>query len=134
VIHVISALVLIMLGGWLAAKALRADVPIAASARTGRGALAPGFWATLVLTLANPLTLVIFIGFAGQLSRHGDSLEFLYFSLCIFLGSLVVQTGLALLGASIGRWLANPRVIAMLNFTSGMAICGFGVRGLVAAG
>jgi threonine/homoserine/homoserine lactone efflux protein len=41
--------------------------------------------------------------------------------------------GLALLGTSIGKWLANPRVIAVLNFASGLVIVVFGIRGLVAA-
>jgi len=133
-IRVISALILIGIGAWLAWKALHAGRRADFTAASRRGALSAGFWITFGLTLANPLTLVIFIGFAGQLSHHGDSLEILYFSMCIFLGSLIVQMGLALLGASIGKWLANPRVIAVLNFASGTAISMFGIRGLIAAG
>jgi threonine/homoserine/homoserine lactone efflux protein len=132
-IRIISALTLIVIGGWLAWRA-RHVAAGALNAGARRGAAAPGFWATFALTLANPLTLAIFIGFAGQLSRRGDTLEILYFSLCIFLGSLLVQMGLALLGTSIGKWLANPRVIAVLNFASGMVIVAFGIRGLTAAG
>jgi threonine/homoserine/homoserine lactone efflux protein len=133
-LRVLSALILIGIGAWLTWKAPQAAARLSASSASARGMLSPGFRATLVLTLANPLTLILFVGFVGQLSRRGDSVEIFYFSLCIFLGSLVVQMGLALLGASIGRWLANPRVITVLNFTSGLAICGFGARGLILAG
>lgn len=132
-IRAVSALLLIGIGAWLAWKALRSGARVRAEATAGNRGFAPGFWTTLGLTLANPLTLVIFIGFAGQLSPGGDSLDALYYSVCVFLGSLVVQMGLALLGASIGKWLANPRVIAVLNFGSGAAIVAFGLRGLMTA-
>lgn len=130
-IRIVSALMLIGIGAWMALRS-KASIELGVNSRSS--ALSPGFWTTLGLTLANPLTLVIFIGFAGQLSPGGDSLEMLYYSACIFVGSLVVQMGLALLGASIGKWLANPRVIAVLNFASGVAIAAFGLRGLIAAG
>jgi threonine/homoserine/homoserine lactone efflux protein len=130
-IRVVSALLLIGIGAWLAWKALHSLARQQTAATSGKRGFAPGFWTTFGLTLANPLTLVIFIGFAGQLSPGGDSLEAFYYSVCIFLGSLIVQMGLALLGASIGKWLANPRVIAVLNFASGAAIVAFGLRGLM---
>lgn len=133
-IRIGSALMLIGIGAWMAWRALRSRSSIEFGANSRSSPLSPGFWTTLGLTLANPLTLVIFIGFAGQLSPGGDSLELLYYSACIFLGSLVVQMGLALLGASIAKWLANQRVIAVLNFGSGVAIAAFGLRGLIAAG
>lgn len=131
--RIAGATLLIVIGAWLAWKALnpRTKAPVDATSRNR--ARAPGFWATFGLTIANPLTLVIFIGFAAQLSPGGDSLAALYYSVCVFLGSLIVQMGLALLGASIGKWLANPRVIAVLNFVSGAAIVAFGLRGLMAA-
>ena len=125
-----SALLLIAIGAWLVWKTLRfraADPNATPAHRT-----APGFWVTLGLTLSNPLTLVIFFGFAGQLSPGGDSSSTTYYALCVFVGSLVVQLALALLGASIGKWLANTRVIGVLNFASGIAIVAFGVSGLMA--
>ena len=132
VIRIASALLLIVVGSWLAWRATPWRDPASESARSVRKSPA-GFWATLALTLSNPLTLALFFGFAAQLSRDGDSLAALYASVFVFLGSLVVQLALALLGASIGRWLANPRVITVLNFVSGVAIVAFGVRGLSAA-
>lgn len=126
-----SALLLMAIGAWLVWKTLRART--AGSNATPAHRTAPGFWVTLGLTLSNPLTLVIFFGFAGQLSPGGDSSSATYYALCVFVGSLVVQLALALLGASIGKWLANTRVIGVLNFASGIAIIAFGVRGLIAA-
>ncbi len=134
IIRIVSALLLIGIGAWLAGWALHRHVTVAAARDSRESAAPPAFWMTFGLTLSNPLTLVIFIGFAGQLSPGGDSLGALYSSVCIFLGSLVVQMAIALLGASIGKWLANARVIAVLNFASGLAIVAFGLRGLVVAG
>ena len=130
-IRSVSALLLIAIGAWLAWRALRRRTLAGESPASDTPA---GFWITLGLTLSNPLTLAIFLGFAGQLSRDGDSSGALYYSLCVFLGSLVIQLALAFLGASIGKWLANPRFIVMLNFASGVAIVAFGVRGLLTAG
>jgi threonine/homoserine/homoserine lactone efflux protein len=128
-----SALLLIAIGAWLAWRAVSWRDRTVAAAPHERGSV-PGFWITLGLTLSNPLTLALFLGFAGQLSRDGDRLTAIYCSLFVFLGSLIVQLALALLGASIGKWLANARAIAMLNFASGVAILGFGIRGLIVAG
>jgi threonine/homoserine/homoserine lactone efflux protein len=131
-IRTFSGLLLVAIGAWLAWKALRrGDTESAPSARAQTSV--PGFWITLGLTLSNPLTLAIFLGFAGQLSPGADNYSAAFYSLCVFLGSLVVQLILALLGASIGKWLANARVIGVLNFASGIAIVAFGIRGLLAA-
>jgi threonine/homoserine/homoserine lactone efflux protein len=127
-----SGVLLIAIGAWLAWKAVRSRPADSAPSERARPTVA-GFWITLGLTLSNPLTLAIFLGFAGQLSLVGDNYSVTFYSLCVFLGSLVVQLALALLGASIGKWLANMRVIAMLNFASGIAIVAFGVRGLLVA-
>jgi threonine/homoserine/homoserine lactone efflux protein len=127
-----SGLLLIAIGAWLAWKAVRSRAADSAPSERVRLTVA-GFWITLGLTLSNPLTLAIFLGFAGQLSLVGDNYSVTFYSLCVFLGSLVVQLALARLGASIGKWLANARVIAMLNFASGIAIVAFGVRGLLVA-
>jgi threonine/homoserine/homoserine lactone efflux protein len=125
-----SALLLIAIGAWLVWKTLR--LRTAGTNATPAHSTPPGFWMTLGLTLSNPLTLVIFFGFAGQLSPGGDNSSATYYAGCVFAGSLVVQLALALLGASIGKWLANTRVIGVLNFASGIAIVSFGVRGLTA--
>jgi threonine/homoserine/homoserine lactone efflux protein len=132
VIRTMSAFLLIAIGAWLAWKAVHSHTADSAPTERAR-ATAAGFWITLGLTLSNPLTLAIFLAFAGQLSPGGDNYSAALYSLCVFLGSLAVQLVLALLGASIGKWLANARVIAMLTFASGISIVAFGVRGLLVA-
>jgi threonine/homoserine/homoserine lactone efflux protein len=129
-IHVVSGLALMSVGVWLGVNALRvAKASGATSARAEhQGA---GFWATLLLTLANPLTLAIFLSFAGQLSLGGDNGTVVFLSVCVFLGSLAVQLMLALLGASLGKWVTDRRAISVLNFVSALAIIAFGVRGVL---
>jgi putative Ca2+/H+ antiporter (TMEM165/GDT1 family) len=38
---------------------------------------------------------------------------------------------LALLGASLGKWITDPRSIRVLNFTSAIAIAAFGLYGVL---
>ena len=60
-LQLISSLLLFALGIWLAQKALRS---------TQSGTLeepAPGLLRLYLLTMANPLTIVLFVAFAGQL-------------------------------------------------------------------
>jgi threonine/homoserine/homoserine lactone efflux protein len=129
-IHVLSGLALIGVGIWLGANAFRFG-------KVAQGTEAPtapegaGFWATLLLTLANPLTLAIFLGFSGQLSLGGDNSTAVFLSFCVFLGSLAVQLMLALLGASLGKWITDRRAISVLNFLSALAIMAFGMRGVM---
>ena len=129
-IHLLSGLALIGVGIWLGTKALRlGHATETTEARTA--SYGAGFWATLLLTLANPLTLAIFLGFAGQLSLGGDNRTAVFLSFCVFLGSLAVQLTLALLSASLGKWITDRRAISVLNFLSALAIMAFGVRGMV---
>lgn len=129
VIHVLSGGLLIAIGAWLAYKMQPANT--LRNFTSGPGRDPKGFRVTLLLTLANPLTLVIFLGFAAQLSLAGDSSTAIMLSLCVFLGSLLVQTALALFGASLGKWITDRRVINVLNFASAMAIIAFGVKGML---
>jgi hypothetical protein len=38
---------------------------------------------------------------------------------------------LALLGASLGKWITDPRSIRVLNFTNAIAIAAFGLYGVL---
>lgn len=129
-IHVVSGAALIGVGLWLAARAMR---PAQRSDEIGGQAnpKGAGFWVTLVLTLANPLTLAIFLGFAGQLSLSGDSGAAVFLSFCVFMGSLLVQVMFALLGVSLGKWVTDRRAIGVLNFASAVAIIAFGLKGVL---
>ena len=129
-IHVVSGAALIGVGLWLAASAARPSrTPERSQKHADRNRA--GFWVTLLLTLANPLTLAIFLGFAGQLSLGGDSRTAVFLSLCVFAGSLLVQMIFAILGGSLGKWVTDRRAIRVLNFISAVAIIAFGARGLL---
>ncbi|HKE45577.1 MAG TPA: LysE family transporter [Steroidobacteraceae bacterium] len=128
-IRVASGAALVAVGVWLAIKVLRETGSAETAAQPGAGP--KGFWVTFLLTVANPLTLAIFLGFAGQLSLDGDNRVAILLSLCVFLGSLVVQMILALLGASLGKWITDRRSIRVLNFVSAAAIAAFGLNGIM---
>ena len=89
-----------------------------------------GFLTVYLLTLVNPLTILIFLGFSGQLEFSGGFAKILLLSFLIFAGSLLVQIVLAAGGAIVGRVLRNPRLIRHLNIASGVLITGFGVYGV----
>ncbi len=80
--------------------------------------------------MLNPLTIVAFAGFAGQLPLAGSTLRAVVLALAVFLGSIVVQLFLALTGAQFGRRLTNPSVLRALNAASGIGIIAFGLVGL----
>ncbi len=87
---------------------------------------------TYLLTVVNPLTIVAFVGFSGQLVKPDYGiLEILSLSVAIFLGSIIIQTLLATFGASLGRYIKNPRTIQVLNIVSSLSIMGFGIAGML---
>jgi len=128
VLTLASSLVLVALGLWLAVHAL-----LGARRRpAARVALAYGYRSTFALTLVNPLTLVAFASFVGQLPLTGRPPEALGVAVAVGAGSFLVAATLALGGAALRRVLADPRWIVALNIVSGVAIAAFGFRGLIA--
>lgn len=125
-----SALVLLSLGAWLAWSAWTR--PPARHDQTRFAGKIAGFATTYALTLANPLTILLFVSFAGQLhlTRHWEDVP--YFASFIFLGSLTAQLGYALIGGSMHKAL-QPAAIRRLNLASALAIAGFGIYGLARA-
>jgi putative LysE/RhtB family amino acid efflux pump len=123
-----SSILLVLLGLWLAAAALRRAAPESAgSSKIESG----GLMRFYLLTLANPLTIVLFAGFAGQIHGVQVAAELLVFAGCLFLGSLVVQVSYASFGIFLQRWLRNASSIRLFNAASGAAIAAFGVHGLL---
>lgn len=128
----LSSLVLILLGLWMLwrAWAVRAvQAPVARTAPMPADAARP-FLTTLLLTIVNPLTVLVFVGFAGQLPLGGSLRAAGVLALAVFAGSLVVQTAFALGGAGLARVLSNSRWQRLLNGLSGAAIAAFGFHGL----
>lgn len=118
-----SSLLLFALGLWLAHKALR--TPQLTQPLEQR---APGAGRLYLLTLANPLTIVLFVGFAGQLHATGAT-EIAVDSAMLFAGSLMVQAAYAGFGAALQRWLTDARAVRIFNVASGVGIALFGLYG-----
>ncbi len=130
----LSSLVLILLGVWMlwrawAHHATQKPVAGAATATATARAKRP-FLTLLLLTLVNPLTVLVFVGFAGQLPLGGSLRVAALLALAVFAGSLMVQTAFALGGAALARVLSNPRWQRLLNGISGAAIAAFGFHGM----
>ena len=94
------------------------------------GGQAPGLLRLYLLTLANPLTILLFIGFSGQMTVAGGVAGIAAGALFLFLGSLIVQASYATLGALLQRWLTSPRLVRAFNTASGLGVAAFGVYGL----
>ena len=88
------------------------------------------FATTCALTMLNPLTIIAFAGFAGQLPLAGSTGRAVMLALSVFLGSIVVQLFLALTGTQLDRRLSNPSMLRVLNAASGIGIIFFGTAGL----
>ena len=126
-IQLAASVLLIVLGLWLAAGALRKVDPLPGT--DSAAGQAPGLLRLYVLTLANPLTILLFIGFSGQMVAGGVA-GIATGALFLFLGSLIVQVSYATLGALLQRWLTSPRLVRAFNTASGLGVAAFGVYGL----
>jgi len=125
--EVVAALVLIAFGAYMFLGALRTARTVTATASPTAG---KELATTFALTLLNPLTIIAFAGFAGQLPLAGSAARALLLALAVFLGSITVQLVLAAAGAQLGRSLQNPTFLKSLNAVSGLGIVAFGLAGL----
>ncbi len=131
-IRVASSVLLILLGLWLAVRALRMPAAPTDSAQEPKNR-APSLVQLYLLTLANPLTILLFVAFSGQMTTGAAVGAVLYGSLWLFLGSLTVQVCYASFGAALRRWVTTPTAVRRINAMSGVAIAAFGVWGMGSA-
>lgn len=121
-----SALVLIV----LAIAMIRRDFTAAALAPGApprpTGSLLP----TFLLTLVNPLTLVMFAGFTPQLPLAGSLATAGWLALGLFCGSLLTQFALALAGSLLGVVLPDRRWRRAIKLAGASGILAFGLAGL----
>jgi threonine/homoserine/homoserine lactone efflux protein len=122
-----SAAALVGVGVWLMVQAAR-HVP--ATGATG-GDISRPLATTYLLTLVNPLTIVIFTTFAAQLPLTVSRAAAAVFATSVFLGSLMVQMIFAAGGATLARVVSRPGWIRALNTLSGAAIAAFGLTALI---
>ena len=124
-----AALTLVLFGAWLAGRALR-TLPAAAPASHAQRLGAP-LITTFVLTIVNPLTIVLFAAFSTQLPAAASAQAIGASAFALFLGSLVVQLVWAAGGSAAARFLSHVAAIRALNVASGLAIAAFGLAGVV---
>ena len=127
-----AGVILVALGAWLAWKAAHGALMANNRAADTTHSVQPyGFFATFALTAMNPLTILLYLGFAGQVKFERNWGDAIYFPLFIFAGSLLVQLVLAVGGTLLGRSLAASPWIGRLNIASGIGIGGFGIYGVI---
>jgi threonine/homoserine/homoserine lactone efflux protein len=131
-IRLTSSALLLLLGLWLAVRALRSPATSTDASREPK-TRAPSLVQLYLLTLANPLTILLFVAFSGQMTVGAGIGAVVYGSLWLFLGSLAVQASYANFGAALRRWVATPRGVRRINAISGVAIAAFGVWGIGSA-
>jgi threonine/homoserine/homoserine lactone efflux protein len=123
--EVVAARALIGFAAWMAWGVLRPTEPAAARPTTPKPYLA-----TLALTLVNPLTVILFLGFTGRVPPATPLAEQAGVAVALGAGSLIVQSAIALGGAGLGKVFNDPRWIHRLNLASALGIAAFGAWGL----
>ena len=78
----------------------------------------------------NPLTVILFAGFAPQLPLADSPALAAWYAACVALGSLAGQVAHALGGGALGRALQRGHGLRIVNGLSGAGIAAFGVAGL----
>ena len=125
--RVVGALVLLAMGArmlWQALKDRR---------RTLDGAAPPPgtrpFTSMFLVTLANPLTILLFYGYAT--AAAGAHRHWLLGAMCVFAGSLVGQLVFAFGGSAIGRIVKSPRWLVASHVLAALVVLGYGVAGML---
>lgn len=129
-IRVGSALVLVVMAIAMLRRDFAASDEGTAAPRHPAGSLLP----TFALTMVNPMTLVLFAGFAAQLPLAGSIRTAGWLAFGLFCGSLLVQLALAAAGALVGATLQGRCWQRIVNLAGAAGIFVFGVVGLLAAG
>ena len=123
----IGSTLLLLLGLWMAAQALR---PRNGARLSGERLLSAPFLQTFGLTIANPLGIILFAGLAVQLPVASSWRAMTFLCACVFAGSLVVQVGLAFGGSLLAKLAEDSRWLTAINLVSGLGVAAFGAVGL----
>ncbi|WGY70920.1 LysE family transporter [Burkholderia cepacia] len=125
--RIVGALVLLAMGARMLWQALRDR------RRTLDGDLPPPgtrpFFSMFLVTLANPLTILLFYGYAT--AAAGAHRHWLIGAACVFAGSLTGQLVFAFGGSAIGRFVKSPGWLAASHVVAALVVLGYGVAGLV---
>jgi len=121
------ALLLIGLGAAMLLRLARGNVE-AAMARPAAKALP-----TFLLTIVNPMTLVVFAGIVPQLPVAGSFAKAAARALALAAGSAVVQLAIAGSGAALGRAMPGENGRRAITAAAAAGIVAFGIYGLASA-
>ncbi|WP_321959215.1 LysE family translocator [Burkholderia cenocepacia] len=126
--RMVGALVLLAMGARMLWQALRDR------RRTLDGDVAPPpgnrpFMAMFFVTLANPLTILLFYGYAT--AAAGAHRHWLLGAACVFVGSLIGQLVFAFGGGAIGRFVKSPGWLAASHVVAALVVLGYGIAGLM---
>lgn len=128
-IQVGADLVLIVVGVWMAWSARRELTVGATTSNASAASIARAFRTTYALTVINPLTVVAFMAFTPQLGMSSDA-SALVAAAGLFVGSLLIQVGVAL-GGTILQHVMSSRGVRALNVVSACGIVAFGFINLL---
>ena len=121
ILKISSSVILSFFGIWMILTSLRNFRQDKQSAKILPLVCRKPFITTYLLTLANPLTIIVFSGISGQISIK-SSADVIIDSIMLFSGSLVVQLFLATVGVALRRLFQRPRILTALNILSGIGI------------
>jgi len=122
------ALLLIGLGAAMLLRLARGNVEVA-MARPATTALVP----TFLLTIVNPMTLVVFAGIVLQLPVAGSFAKAAARALALAAGSAAVQLAIAGSGAALGRVMPGENGRRAITAAAAAGIVAFGIYGLASA-
>jgi threonine/homoserine/homoserine lactone efflux protein len=127
-IEVGCALLLVGLGLAILMRQARRD-EMAIEAKPASSSLLP----TFMLTIANPMTLVVFAGIVPQLPVAGSYANAATHALALAAGSALVQIAIAAVGAALGQALPGAGWRRAVSAVAAFGIFVFGVYSLFAA-
>ncbi|HXV40649.1 MAG TPA: LysE family transporter [Steroidobacteraceae bacterium] len=125
-VRIASASLLVALGLLML---LRPPADAAAPAQPAARMLLPVF----LLTLVNPMTIVVFAGFVPQLPLAGSLPVAAWLAFALGVGSLTVAVAVAGAGALLGAALPGAGWRRAINAVSAAGILAFGIAGLAGA-
>jgi threonine/homoserine/homoserine lactone efflux protein len=126
-IPIVSSVVLIVFSFWMIYSTLKKRC----SGNNQKYTLACKwpFLTTYGLTIVNPLTIVVFAGYAGLVSADGHGNSFIH-ALVIFIASFTIQILIALAGSKLARFFSNQRTLLYFNLASSVGIMVIGISKL----
>ena|SRR5262245_6268643 len=127
-IRVGSALLLVLLGAWMLVGQLKRNEAPAAPRPAARF-----FLPTFLLTVVNPMTLIVFAGIVPQLPVAGSFARAASLALALASGSAAVQLAIAGSGTLAGKALPGEAWRRVISAASAAGILAFGIVGLVGA-